>query len=109
MNASSLPDTARMASTMAANLARTMTAIDQISLEIDRLVLAAADGDWEKVALLSESLARDSREARYRGISTRAQAVCREARKPDNAHGIRRGLIRLIGIYGRTTKRQRAE
>ncbi|NLS94312.1 MAG: hypothetical protein GXX96_19300 [Planctomycetaceae bacterium] len=71
---------------------------------IDEMVQASTDGNWSRVAELGRQLSQDSRQAGYRGVSVMAQVVANEAARPDNAHGARRSLIRLIGTYGRTTR-----
>ena len=98
----------QLAARMSANHRRVVQSIDQMIAPIDEMVQASADGNWSKVAELGRQLSEESRKAGYRGIGVMAQIVANEATRPDNAHGVKRSLIRLIGTYGRTTRVQGA-
>lgn len=102
------PNIGQLAARMSANHARVVRSIDQMIAPIDEMVQASSDADWQRVAELGRQLAEDSRDAGYRGVSVMAQVVANEAGRPDNAHGVKRSLIRLIGTYGRTTRVQTA-
>ena len=98
------PNIGQLAARMSANHSRVVNSIDYMIAPIDEMVRASSDGDWEKVATLGQQLSQDSRDTGYRGVSVMAQVVANEAGRPDNAHGVKRSLIRLIGTYGRTTR-----
>lgn len=100
----SLPNIGQLAAQMSANHSRVVRSIDHLMAPIDEMVQASTDGNWSRVAELGRQLSQDSRQAGYRGVSVMAQVVANEAARPDNAHGVRRSLIRLIGTYGRTTR-----
>lgn len=102
------PNIGQLAARMSANHARVVQSIDQMIAPIDEMVQASSDSNWKRVAELGQQLSRQSREAGYRGVSVMAQVVANEAGRPDNAHGVKRSLIRLIGTYGRTTRVQAA-
>ena len=104
MTKPNLPNIGQLAARMSANHARVTRSIDQMIAPIDEMVQASADCNWTKVAELGHQLADDSREAGYRGVSVMAQVVANEAGRPDNAHAVKRSLIRLIGTYGRSTR-----
>jgi hypothetical protein len=103
------PNISQLAARMSANHSRVVRSIDQMITPIDEMVQASADADWPRVAELGHQLANNSREAGYRGVSVMAQVVANEAGRPDNAHGVKRSLIRLIGTYGRTTRTASAD
>ena len=98
------PNIGQLTARMSANHSRVVSSIDHMFAPIDEMVQASANGDWSRVAALGHQLSDDSREAGYRGVSVMAQVVANEAGRPDNAHGTKRSLIRLIGTYGRTTR-----
>lgn len=98
------PNIGQLAARMSANHCRVVQSIDKMIMPIDEMVQASADANWSRVAELGHQLAQDSREAGYRGVSVMAQVVANEAGRPDNAHGVKRSLIRLIGTYGRTMR-----
>ena len=104
MTKPNFPNVGQLAARMSANHARVVRSIDQMLTPIDEMVQASADSNWTRVAELGHELANDSREAGYRGVSVMAQIVANEAGRPDNAHRVKRSLIRLIGTYGRTTR-----
>ncbi len=104
MTTRTYPNIGQLAAKMSASHSRVVQSIDNLMTPIDEMVCASADGDWMKVAALGNQLSYDSREAGYRGVSVLAQTVANEAIRPDNAHGVKRSLIRLIGTYGRTTR-----
>ena len=95
-------DLSYLASTMAANQQRVAAYTARLAECIDQLVHAATCRDWDAIRGLSQQLAADSRQAGYRAISAMADTLCQEAQRPDNEVGVKRGLIRLIGTYGRS-------
>ncbi len=105
MNQPMRPDLTQISSAMAANHAKASKSTEALADQIDQLVRAAGRQDWQTVASLSRQLVGDSRHFGYRGVSALAQTVCDEASKPDNAVEVKRGLIRLIGTYGRSASR----
>ncbi len=104
MTKTAYPNIGQLTARMAANHSRVVRSIDHLMLPIDEMVRASANADWSKVAALGHQLSEKSREAGYRGVSVMAQVVANEAGRPDNAHGVKRSLIRLIGTYGRTSR-----
>lgn len=95
-------DLSYLASTMATNQQRVAAYTARLAECIDKLVNAATCRDWKAIQGLSQQLAADSRQAGYRAISAMADTLSQEAQKPDNEVGVKRGLIRLIGTYGRS-------
>lgn len=108
MAESTLPSIGQLAARMSANHRRVVQSIDLMIAPIDAMVQASADGNWAQVGQLGRQLAEDCRQAGYRGVGVMAQLVANEAARPDNAHGVKRSLIRLIGTYGRTTRQSGA-
>ncbi len=100
-----LPDLAGMAATMAADQAKVTQHAEKVASDVDALVSAASREDWNEVQQLSQQLADGSRASGYRAVSALAQRVCEEAIRVDNAEGIKRSLIRLIGTCGRLDSR----
>jgi HPt (histidine-containing phosphotransfer) domain-containing protein len=97
------PDLGRISAPLAKNLARVETFADRMSARVDQLVRAAGRDDWPRVAELAQDMAADSRRRGYRSVSALATRLQEEARRPNNATGARRGLIRLIGTVGRVS------
>jgi len=95
------PDLGRISSRMAANLSKVAEYADALASRIDDLVAATAQRDWKAVEQASRQLAESSRAEGYRAISALSERVRLEAAKPDNALGIKRSVIRLIGTCGR--------
>ena len=95
------PDMAQMAAQMATNQAKVAWYIETLNASIDQLVTAAVREDWSEVQRVSGQMADGGRESGHRAISALAQRVCDEAHRPDNAVGVKRSLIRLIGTCGR--------
>lgn len=104
MSKPAFPNIGELSARMAANHQRVVRSIDQLMAPLDAMVQASANEDWSKMAALGRDLADASREAGYRGVSVMAQIVANEAARPDNAHSVKRSLIRLIGAYGRTAR-----
>jgi succinylarginine dihydrolase len=106
MTAKHRPDLAHSASEMAVNAARVCRSADMLSGRIDEMVAAVSQEQWREVQELSRQLAQSSRSLGFRAISALAQRVCDEAEKPHNKLGIKRSLLRLIGVHGRSGSRR---
>ncbi len=98
-------DPAAACTRISANQIRIDRAADALLSHLDALVQTAIEEDWSGVARESEALAEQSRAAGHRAVSALAKRVCHEAHQPQNATGIRRSLIRLIGTCGRVSER----
>jgi hypothetical protein len=105
MNDQTRPDVAHLAATMAANHAKVVQYARTLSDRIDNLVEATVRRDWGEVRRISQQLTDDGRSCGYRAVSALAQRVCDELDKPGNEIGVKRSLIRLIGICSRTGTR----
>jgi len=105
MPESKFPNLADMAARMANNHARATKAIDSLTEQVDQMIRATGEENWEDVERLGHQLAESSRNEGYRGISALAQHVADEAHRPDNTLATKRSVIRLIGLHGRTRRR----
>jgi hypothetical protein len=106
MTAQRRPDVAHSVSEMAANAARVCRSVDMLAGRIDQMVVAVSQEQWGEVQELSRQLAQASRSIGCRAISAFAQDVYDEAGKPNNKLGIKRSLLRLIGVHGRSDSRR---
>lgn len=103
MDKTQLPDLGAISADLANNLVRVESFADRMSARIDQLVIATNREDWANVGELARDVADHSRQQGYRSISALATRVREEAERPNNALGIRRSLIRLIGTSGRVS------
>jgi hypothetical protein len=94
-------DAAHSTATLAQNLQKINQFADTMLDQLDKMVDAANQGQWDRVARTGELLALTSRAAGFRGVSALASAVKTEASKPYNDVEAKRSLIRLIGMCGR--------
>ena len=67
------------------------------------MVLAAGDHDWTAVRWISRGLAHQARSEGLHALSAFAERVHHESAKPENVHNIKRSIIRLVGLQGRTS------
>ena len=95
-----LPTLANVSAQLAANHAKVVGCIDAITVRVDELATAVAGEDWPKVQQLSGQLVEQGRGMGYRAVSAMAHRVCEEASRPNNAIGIKRSMVRLIGVCG---------
>jgi hypothetical protein len=92
-------------STLARDTAGTSRAVDSIERRIDKMVMAVGREDWMTLGKMGRRLARKARAEGYRAISAYAERVCDEATNRGNPLGIKRSMIRLLGVQARTPRR----
>ncbi len=101
MTEQTLPNLGPMSAEMAKNVSLATVYADTMAAAVDQLVMAANRDDWDELGAISQQLAHNGRQSGQRAVSAMAQIVCDESKKPGNALGTRRSLVRLIGACGR--------
>ncbi len=105
MSEQALPTLSETAARMAANQAKVADIVAALDVFVDQLVAATAKEDWDSVRRISEKIATGARADGYHAVSAMATRVFDEAHRPDNAAGVKKSLIRLIGSCGRVDSR----
>ena len=95
--------TAELNNRLAGSAARVRQFADNLLEQTDRLVEASIQEDWSEVARLSEFIARGGEIYGYPEVAERAWQIFHDLQEPDNAAGIKRGIVRLLGACGRPT------
>ena len=100
MQQSSPPDLNLLISRLAADNTSVLAYMDSMSSRIEELVAKAVAGEWTEVQRLSGALKDDCQRHELPNLTDCVERVWDEARKPDNAAGIKKSLIRLVSFYG---------
>lgn len=96
-----LPDMSRYNAQLAGDAARVSRFMDGMTARVDNLLHAARHDDWSEVRRVSDYIARSSKTYGYLAITESARQLCQAIDNAENDQEIRRGLVRLIGVYGR--------
>ncbi|MEQ8788613.1 MAG: hypothetical protein RIC55_20050 [Pirellulaceae bacterium] len=97
------PSIAQLSARLAANNARVIDFLENLTSRVDTLVEAATADDWQEVERISDHVARSSAAYGYAMISESAQRLC-EAVQADDMTMMRRRLVKLIGVCGRARR-----
>ena len=103
-NKTMLVHTAHQNARLAGSNARVAQFAENLIEQTDRLVSASIDENWSEVSRLTEYIARGSEIYGYRQVADRAWRVYHELQRPDNSHGVKRSIVRLLGACGHTER-----
>lgn len=108
-NKTMLVHTAHLNARLAGANARVAQFAENLIEQTDRLVNASIDENWTEVSRLTEYIARGSEIYGYPQVADRAWRVYHELQRPDNAQGVKRSIVRLLGTCGRAPHADCAE
>lgn len=100
MNNPQLPDMEATSSELSKNNKLMASAVDHLLSEIDSLLEASKNEDWEQVESISQDIVQSSEKAGFPGLQEPAHCVIDEAHEPNNEHKIKKSVLRLVGRSG---------
>lgn len=95
-----LPKLSELSDKLAGNNAKVSRYVDSLPVRLDTLVAAANEQDWSEVRRIGDQLVRTAETFGYPSASQAARQLCQELDKPHNVAGIKRSLLRVLGVYG---------
>jgi hypothetical protein len=102
MTAPSLPNLSRINEQLATDNARISNFLDGLTEEVDELVDAAMQENWDRVEQISSDMASSSDAHGYPKIATAARHLQTVLQHPEDMQEIKRSVYSLIKLYGRT-------
>jgi hypothetical protein len=102
MTAPTLPNLSEMSAQLANDNARVNNFLDGLTEEVDELVDAAMQENWDKVEKISNNMASSSDAHGYPKIATAARHLQTVLQHPEDMQEIKRSVYQLIKLYGRT-------
>jgi hypothetical protein len=102
MTAPSLPNLSGINAQLANDNARISNFLDGLTEEVDELVDAAMQENWDRVEQISSDMASTSDAHGYRKIATAARHLQTVLQHPEDMQEIKRSVYSLIKLYGRT-------
>ena len=104
MNNPQLPDMEAASSELSKNNKLMASAVDHLLTEIDSLLEASKNEDWEQVESIGKDIAETSEKAGFPGLKEPAHCVIDDAHQPNNEHQIKKSVLRLVSRSGAPSK-----